>query len=126
MRKKITSMFQSSLKEDCPWRRIKSRRRQKALWRPRLFRRGDTTFNRRFFETQFAPYFRVVLSEAEKSMVIAVKAGKNEYVGRRISRISGNEIGLQLQSGGEVQVEFADIHEVQLRPKDASAPPRFA
>jgi hypothetical protein len=24
-----------------------------------------------------------------------------------------------LQSGGEVQVEFADIHEVQLRPKDA-------
>jgi len=119
MRKKITSMFQSKPEGGLSLASHQKPAAPKGALEPRLFRRGDTTFNRRFFETQFAPYFRVVLSEAEKSMVIAVKAGKNEYVGRRISRISGNEIGLQLQSGGEVQVEFADIHEVQLRPKEA-------
>jgi hypothetical protein len=119
MKKKITSMFQSKPEGGLSLAAHQKPAAPKGALEPRLFRRGDTTFNRRFFETQFAPYFRVVLSEAEKTMVIAVKAGKNEYVGRRISRISGNEIGLQLQSGGEVQVDFADIHEVQLRPKEA-------
>ena len=119
MKKKITSMFQAKPDGGLSLATHQKPAAPKGALEARLFRRGDTTFNRRFFETQFAPYFRVVLSEAEKTMVIAVKAGKNEYVGRRISRISGNEIGLQLQSGGEVQVEFADIHEVQLRPRDA-------
>jgi hypothetical protein len=54
-----------------------------------VLRRGDTTFNRRFFETSLR---RIPGGsfEAEKSMVIAVKAGKNEYVGG-ISRISGTK-----------------------------------
>ncbi|MBI3415865.1 MAG: hypothetical protein HY043_11210 [Verrucomicrobia bacterium] len=91
----------------------------KAGPEPKMFRRGDTTFNRRFFETQFPGFFRIVPSEADKDMVIGIKSGKNNYVAKRISRISSNEVGLQLQSGGEVSVSFGDITEVQYRHKDA-------
>ncbi len=87
-----------------------------------VFKRGDTTFNRRFFETQFAGFFRVVPSEAEKDLVLVIKAVKNEYVAKRISRISSNEMHMQLLRGGaEVMVGFGEITEVQVRHKDAKA-----
>ncbi|MEK7686044.1 MAG: hypothetical protein AAB466_11540 [Verrucomicrobiota bacterium] len=87
------------------------------------YKRGDHTFNRRFFETKFPGFFRVVPSEAEKDLVIVVKAVKQEYVAKRISRISSNEMHLQLQRGGgaEVSVSFGEIVEVQIRRQDAKA-----
>ena len=88
---------------------------------PRTFRRGEFTFNRRFFETQFPGFFRVVPSEAEKNLVLVIKAGRQDYIGRRISRITANEMHLQVQSGGEVSIEFAGVTEVQVRHKDAKA-----
>lgn len=86
---------------------------------PRIFRRGEFTFNRRFFETQFPGFFRVVPSEAEKNLLLVIKAGRQDYIGRRISRITANEMHLQVQSGGEVSIEFAGVTEVQVRHKDA-------
>lgn len=118
MKNKITSMFQPSGGGLKVASHGKSSGAKPGL-EPKLFRRGDTTFNRRFFESTFPGFFRVVPGEAEKEMVIVFKAGKNDYVAKRISRISSNEIGLVLQSGGEVSVSFGDISEVQLRHKDA-------
>ena len=91
MKNKITSMFQPSgggLKVAAHSKAGGS----KASSEPKMFRRGDTTFNRRFFETQFPGFFRIVPSEADKDMILAIKSGKSEYVGKRISRISSNEI----------------------------------
>jgi hypothetical protein len=82
------------------------------------YKRGDTTFNRRFFESTLPGFFRVVPSEAEKDMVLAIKGARAEYVAKRISRISSNELHLQTQRG-EVMVPFAEIMEVQVRHKDA-------
>lgn len=87
----------------------------------KIYNRGDYTFNRRFIETQFAGFFRVVPSEAEKDMVIVFKTQKQEYIGRRISRISSNELFLQLQMGGgtkEVSVGFGEIAQIEVRHKD--------
>ena len=87
-----------------------------------VFTRGEFTFNRRFFETKFPGFFRVVPSEAEKDLVMIIKAVRGEYVGKRISRISMNEMHLQLQSGNasaEVMVPFVEIQSVQIRHKDA-------
>ncbi len=87
----------------------------------KVYSRGDYTFNRRFIETQFAGFFRVVPSEAEKDMVIVFRTQKQEYIGRRISRISSNELFLQLQmSGGtkEVSVPFGEIAQIEVRQKD--------
>lgn len=85
---------------------------------PVTYKRGDTTFNRRFFEVKFAGFFRVVLGEKEKQMIIVVKTSRDEFVARRIARITGNEMHLQLLSGSEVPVSFGDIAQVQLKPKE--------
>lgn len=88
---------------------------------PKLFKRGETTFNRRFFETQFPTFFRVVASEADKDMVLGVSAGPKSCVASRISRISSNEVHFKTTTGGEISVDFAQISEVSVRHKDAKA-----
>ena len=89
---------------------------------PQKFTRGDFTFNRRFFETKFPGFFRLVPSETEKDLVLAIKGTKHEYVAKRISRISSNEMHIQPISGsGETMVTFAEIASVTLRHKDAKS-----
>lgn len=87
---------------------------------PKIFKRGEFTFNRRFFETQFPTFFRVVTTEADKDLVIEVSAGKKSVVAARISRIAANEIGFKTPNNQEIGVPFADITEVKLRHKDAA------
>lgn len=85
-----------------------------------VYKRSDTTFDRRFFETKFTGFFRVV--PADPDMVLVVKTAKQEYVARRISRISMSEVHLQLLRGNtEVAVAFGEMAEVQVRHKDAKA-----
>src|SRR2546427_1606280 len=91
---------------------------------PQLYTRAEFTFNRRFFETKVPGFFRIVPSEAERDLVIVIKAVRGEYVGKRISRISSNEMHVQLQSGNasaEVMIPFVEIQSVQIRHKDAKS-----
>jgi hypothetical protein len=90
---------------------------------PATYTRGDTTFNRRFFETKFPGLFRVVPNEAEKDLVIVIRAGRTEYIGRRISRISSTDLHIQpLKSGAqEISITFAEVTQVQIRHKDAAS-----
>src|SRR5581483_1289403 len=80
------------------------------------FKRGDFTFNRRFFETKMPGFFRLVPSEAEKDMVLYVKAARGEFVGKRIMNITQNEMTLQIfkenVTADEV-IPFTEIMEVQ-------------
>lgn len=85
---------------------------------PKVFKRGDATFNRRFFETQFPNFFRAVPTEAERDLVIDISAGKSSATAVRISRISASEVHVKTTGGGETSVEFAQISEVTLRHKD--------
>ncbi len=87
---------------------------------PKVFKRGETTFNRRFFETQFPTFFRVVATEADKDQVIDVAAGKSSVVASRISRISATEIHFKTANNQEIGVNFADMTQVTLRHKDAA------
>ena len=84
-----------------------------------VYNRQNSTFDRRFFETKFTGFFRVVPADAEKDLVLVVKGAKAEYVAKRISRISGTEMHLQLQRGNEVSIPFGEIVEVSVRHKDA-------
>lgn len=84
-----------------------------------VFKRSEVNFDRRFFETKFTGYFRVVPDNPD--MVLVVKTGKGEFVARRISRISGNEVHLQLLRGNEVGIPFGEISEVLTRHKDAKS-----
>ena len=87
-----------------------------------VYQRGQTTFNRRFFETKFSGFLRVVPGDAEKDKVIYIKSSRGEHVGSRLTRIQPNELFLQVQKGdatSDVIIPFNDIFEIQIRPKDA-------
>lgn len=84
-----------------------------------VYNRSNTTFDRRFFETKFTGFFRVVPADAEKDLVLVVKTPKQEIAATRVSRISASEIHLQLQRGSEASVGFGEITEVSVRPKGA-------
>jgi hypothetical protein len=87
---------------------------------PKVFKRGETTFNRRFFETQFPSFFRVIATDADRDLVIDISAGKHSVVANRISRISANEVHVKTPTGQEVGVPFGEVSQVTLRHKDAA------
>jgi hypothetical protein len=95
---------------------------QAALPKTEIFQRGQFTFNRRFFETKFGGFFPVVRRDADKDMVLVIRALRGEYLGQRISRIAANDLHLLVQRGHaseEVMIPFQEIKEIQLKHKDA-------
>jgi hypothetical protein len=91
-----------------------------------VYVRGQTTFNRRFFETKLAGFLKVVPGEAEKDLVLAISSARGAYVGRRLVRVSPNELTLLVVKGDasqEVMIPFNEINEVQVRHEDAPAGP---
>jgi hypothetical protein len=85
-----------------------------------VFQRGQFTFNRRFFETKFSGYFALIRRDAEKNMELIVKTGRAQYVVERITRIATNEMHVEVGQGPvkkEIMVAFAEIVEIQLKPK---------
>jgi len=88
-----------------------------------VFARGEFTFNRRFFETKFPGFFRAIRTEAEKDLVLLLKTNRGDYVGRRITRITPNELYLQIFNNNvtaDEMIPFIEIMEVQIRHKDAA------
>jgi hypothetical protein len=86
---------------------------------PQSYKRGEFTFNRRFFETKFPGFFRVIPNADGE--VLVVRTAKVEHVAKRISRITSNEMHLQLLRGTEIAVPFAEMTEVQVRHQEAKA-----
>ena len=94
---------------------------QEELPAPVVYQRGDFSFNRRFFETKLAGFFRVVLSEADKDLLIRIKAARGDYVGKRICRVTPSELYLQVfkeSATAEEMIPFVEIIEVEIRHKD--------
>lgn len=93
-----------------------------ALPPTQTFQRGAFTFNRRFLETKFSGFFLAVKRAADRDMVLLVKAARGTYVAQRITRITGNDMHLEVHKGPaseEVLVPFSEIQEIQLKHKDA-------
>lgn len=89
---------------------------------PQIFQRGQFTFNRRFLETKFSNYFGMTRREADRDMVLTVKAASGTFVVQRISRIAANDAHFEVMQGAtrrEIMLPFADIQEIQLKHKDA-------
>jgi hypothetical protein len=87
-----------------------------------VYKRGQTTFNRRFFETKLANFLRVTPSEAEKDMVLFIKSSRGEYTGNRITRITPDSLLLHVVKAGasqDVDIPFMEISEVHVKHKDA-------
>lgn len=94
---------------------------QSALPAPIVFNRADFSFNRRFFETRFVAFTRVVPSEADKDMVVWIKAARGEFTGRRITQINPNDLHLQTfgaNATADEMIPYVEMLEVQIRHKD--------
>jgi hypothetical protein len=86
------------------------------------FKRGQFTFNRRFFETRFARFFGVARSEEDKQMILVVKSARGQHTANRITRVSANEVFFQVEKGAattEINVPFGDIQEITMKTRDA-------
>lgn len=93
-----------------------------ALPATQTFARGQFTFNRRFFETQFPGFFTIVRRDADRDMELVLISARGTYTAQRITRVSANELHLQVQAGPashEVMIPFLEIQEVTLKHKDA-------
>ena len=90
---------------------------KKSGLKPQTWARGDTRFDRSFFQNNFPNFFKTVLGEAERGFALALKTGKREYIGQRITRISGSDIHMELLNGKEQKISFREIGMVDLRPK---------
>lgn len=89
-----------------------------------VYQRGQTSFNRRFFETKFAGFLKVVPGDAEKDKEIYIRSVRGEYVGNRLTRILPNELTMQVSKGdatADVIIPFGEIYEVQVRPRAVAA-----
>ena len=87
-----------------------------------VYPRGQFTFNRRFFETKFAGFLKMVPGEAERDKVIYIKSARGEYTGQRLSKIEPNELFLQVRKGTateDVMIPFSEIYEVQIKPRES-------
>ncbi len=94
---------------------------QPELPKPVVYPRGQFTFNRRFFETKFAGFLKMVPGEAERDKVIHIKSARGEYTGHRLSKIEANELHLQVRKGAateDVMIPFSEIYEVTVKHKD--------
>lgn len=90
---------------------------------PIFFRRGEFSFNRRFFETKLAGFFRIVPAEAEKDLVIVLKSARGDFIGKRITRVTQTELYLQVIKDGvshDEMIPFNEVQEVIVRHKDAT------
>ncbi len=94
---------------------------QPAIPQPVVYPRGQFTFNRRFFETKFAGFLKMVPGENERDKVIQIKSARGEYTGQRLSKIEANELFLQIRKGTateDVMIPFTEIFEVTVKHKD--------
>jgi hypothetical protein len=89
---------------------------------PKVFARGQFTFNRRFFETQLPAFFAMARPEAERDTVLTFKTARGAFQVQRISRISASDITLQVHKGHAFEdhlIPFVEIQEVQLQRQHA-------
>lgn len=92
-----------------------------VLPEPIVFRRGEFSFNKRFFETKLAAFLKMVPGEADKDLVVNVISARGDLIGRRITRVTANELYLQVFKGdvtADEMIPFTEVLEVRILHKD--------
>jgi hypothetical protein len=89
----------------------------KVAAQPTIFKRGETAFNRRFFETRFSHFFGLIRRDKDKGSMLIIKTPRGHYTAARITRITANDMHIEVMKGGspeEISVPFGEIQEIQL------------
>jgi hypothetical protein len=87
----------------------------------KVFLRGQFTFNRRFFETQLNAFTAITRPEADKDKDLLIRSNLDTFIAQRISRLSANDLQIQVQKGPafeDITIPFVEIQEVQIKYKE--------
>ena len=86
----------------------------------KVYDRSQYTFDRRFIETTFQDFFRMVPPPSIRDMVLVIKTPKREIVAKRISRMTGTDMYvIPAQLGAqEVRIRLGEISQIIIRHKD--------
>lgn len=87
-----------------------------------IFKRGQFTFNRRFIESKFAGFLAETRSPADASTTLILKTAGSQMIVERIVSLAASDMQVEVSLGEvrqEVTIPFADIQEIQLKPKAA-------
>ena len=93
-----------------------------ALPPTQIFKRGEVTFNRRYLETKFAPFFKLIPGEKEKDMLLIFFTTGGDYIGKRINKVTQSDLTLVIQKESafcDIEIAINDIREIHIRHKDA-------
>jgi len=82
---------------------------------PRTFRKGEFTFNRRFFESQFEGFLPSASPEAAAGLVMEITSGTGTVISNKINRMNATEVIVEAAGGGEAHMEYGSILEITLR-----------
>ena len=85
-----------------------------------VYKRGEFTFNKRFFETKLPGFFGIRPSDAEKGLVFEIKTNKGNLVCNRVVRATAAEVCLQVMRASsveEVNVPFTDVLEITIKSR---------
>ncbi|MBO7107343.1 MAG: hypothetical protein J6W73_03825 [Verrucomicrobia bacterium] len=83
-----------------------------------VYKRGDITFNRKFFETKFPTFFRPVLGAKEKAVKFVITVGDKHFEGMRFSRVTTDDIYMvPLEGGSEISMKISEIESVEVKPR---------
>ncbi len=89
---------------------------------PAVFRRGETNINKRFIETKFAGFFKLVPGPAERDMWLVWVCPRGEYWSKRVVSISQSEIVVNCpqENGGSMDetLQIVEVQEIHLRPQE--------
>ena len=88
---------------------------------PVYYKRGDFSFNRRFFETKLAGFLRIIPAETEKDLRLRITSARGTFDGRLISKLTQTEFYFQVIKGeatADEMIPYTEIQEIEIRHKD--------
>lgn len=89
---------------------------------PAVFRRGETNINKRFIETKFAGFFKLVPGPAERDMWLVWVCPRGEFWSKRVVSINQTEVVVNCpqENGGSMDetLQIVEIQEIHLRPQE--------
>jgi hypothetical protein len=82
---------------------------------PRTFGKGEFTFNRRFFETQFGMFLPSAQASEAEGLVMEIVGASGPVVANKINRMNASEVIVQRVDGEEAPLDYGVIQSVTLR-----------
>ncbi len=84
--------------------------------------KGEVNINKRFVETKFAPFFKLVPDEPYRSGWLCFVTTRGEFWAKRIPKITQTDVTIQCpqEGGGTIDqvCQIADIKEIHIRPPE--------